>query len=277
MTEINRSLNDITGLARQIASAICEHLGLSPDERDGYGKYRWEAFLDEAREYIHLVRLWDENQHLAEQNNEQFDMMPGKEQNAYMSQANDVINAMGAEPATGNGKQREDALGSSAPSNAISTEHVQLDSKLNLSIGYSEQQDEAICHICKEPNDKPGNPICSGAHPREMLDNRARFEEWASRSNYASNFARFPDGTYEDDATSYLWTAWQAALREMVPAQMYATLLTAYTKLKSQPEPVSVDAIAGLIEIAPPYSPTDEYYATFIKAVLEAAGVPYVE
>ena len=42
-------------------------------------------------------------------------------------------------------------------------------------------------------------------------------------------------------------------------------------------EPVSVDAIAALIEIDPPYSPTDEYYATIIKAVLDGAGVKHVD
>lgn len=45
----------------------------------------------------------------------------------------------------------------------------------------------------------------------------------------------------------------------------------------SYPMPVSVDAIAEKIEINSPYSPIDEYYATVIKAVLDAAGVSHVD
>lgn len=62
MTNMQQPI-DITNLVRQIAESFCATQGLIPDERDGYGKYRWESFIDEARDAIHLVRLWDQDQH----------------------------------------------------------------------------------------------------------------------------------------------------------------------------------------------------------------------
>ncbi len=63
MTKEIESLNDITDLAHHIAQDFCAKQGLKPDDRDDYGRYRWESFVDEAREAIHLVRKWDEKQH----------------------------------------------------------------------------------------------------------------------------------------------------------------------------------------------------------------------
>ncbi len=50
-------MRDITSLAREFASELCPKD--NPHERDSYGKYQWESWLDEARKAIRIVHEWE--------------------------------------------------------------------------------------------------------------------------------------------------------------------------------------------------------------------------
>ncbi len=46
----------MTDVWERVARAICVAQGFNCDERDDYGKYRWETFTDEARAAVRALR-----------------------------------------------------------------------------------------------------------------------------------------------------------------------------------------------------------------------------
>jgi hypothetical protein len=58
---------------------------------------------------------------------------------------------------------------------------------------------------------------------------RKAFEKWARHGNWASDFDRHKAGDYEDDATEYLWNAWQAAWNARHEAVKHTSALTEST------------------------------------------------